>query len=143
MQCCVVCQTSKGYSYNTWFYTPLPIPNSLWEDLSMDFVLSLRQTQWHIDFVFMVVDRKWPVSFPTRKLHMWAMSPNCFFKKLYDCTGYLIPSPLIATWNLLAIIGALYGRNLTLSSTLATLIIPRLMTKLRLSTIWWVLWSKA
>ncbi|PKU87302.1 RNA-directed DNA polymerase [Dendrobium catenatum] len=54
---CHICKMAKTTQHNTGLYLPLPVPESPWIDVSMDFVLGLPITQRKNDAIMVVVDR--------------------------------------------------------------------------------------
>lgn len=54
---CHVCHVAKAHRSIIGLYTPLPVPEGPWDDVSLDFVVGLPRTQRQKDSIMVMVDR--------------------------------------------------------------------------------------
>jgi hypothetical protein len=58
VQQCLICQQAKHeHCKSPWLLSPLPIPESSWQDISMDFIKGLPSSQGYTVILVVVVDR--------------------------------------------------------------------------------------
>ena len=54
---CSICTIGKLTKQTAGPYLPLPVPDSPWQEVSLDFVLGLPRTRRQLDSIFVIVDR--------------------------------------------------------------------------------------
>ena len=92
---CATCQKAKA-TFHQGLYTPLPVPDSPWEDISMDFIVGLPRTQRGKDSIMVVVDRfsKMAHFVPCHKVDDAMKVAELYFKEIVRLHG--IPKTIVS-----------------------------------------------
>ena len=101
---CITCKKAKSKVLPHGLYTPLPVPNEPWVEISMDFVLGLPRSKKGRDSIFVVVDRlsKMAHFIPCHKtdvaIHVAESLNSC---ELFQCCDPNFNLPLFYIQNLI------------------------------------------
>lgn len=89
---CVICQRSQGALTNARLHTPLAVPNTLFLDVSVDFVLSLPHTQQTLILLLLIDSQRCPISQLTERPWIHLRLPNFTLMRWFICMEFLGPS---------------------------------------------------
>ena len=86
---CIECRQAKSKVLPQGLYTPLPVPEHPWVDLSMDFVLGLPRSSTGRDSILVVVDRfsKMAHFIPCKKVNDASHVADLVFKEIIRIHG--------------------------------------------------------
>ncbi|KAI4372833.1 hypothetical protein MLD38_011017 [Melastoma candidum] len=96
---CASCHQAKSRVQPQGLYTPLPVPERLWEHVSMDFVLGLPRTRRRKDSIMVVVDRFSTMAhfFPCQKMDDATNVEDLYFQEVLRLHG--VPKSIVSDRN--------------------------------------------
>jgi len=96
---CITCKKAKSKVLPHGLYTPLPVPNEPWVEMSMDFVSGLPRSKKARDSIFVVLDRFSNMAhfIPCHKIDDVVHVVELFFKKIVRLHG--MPRSIVSNWE--------------------------------------------